>query len=169
MLGLWLYHRPFHFVYMSFSTDHYQRCIETLRLSIELLLQSQPETARYEVYRNAVIKGFDLVLEMTATLLRRALKHYGASTKSIDVLSFKDIFRHAARHGIIAIGAIDRWFLYRDNRNVVAHEYGEKFAEATLVLLPEFRAGSVCLNSFRPFAKWIPASIMQQPGLAAAS
>ena len=29
------------------------------------------------------------------------------------------------------------------------------------------RAGSVCLNSFRALAKWISASIMPPPGLAA--
>lgn len=137
MLGLWLYHRPLHFVYMSFTTDHYQRCIETLRLSIELLQKSPPEAAHYAVYRNAVIKGIDIVLEMTAALLRQALEHYGVSARLVAQLSFKDILRHAAKYRMIAPGAVDRWFAYRGNRNVVAHDYGEEFANATLVLLPD--------------------------------
>ena len=36
--------------------------------------------------------------------------------------------------------ACERWFAYRDNRNDTAHDYGEKFAETTLKLLPGFIA-----------------------------
>ena len=53
-------------------------------------------------------------------------------------LHFKDLFRHAARHGLIAPDAAERWLRYRDNRNFTAHDYGEDFAEATLRLLPAF-------------------------------
>ena len=123
---------------MTFNTDHYQRCIETLRLSLNLLRDCQPETVQYEVFRNAVIKGFELVLEMTGNLLRKALKTYGGSTKSIDELSFKDVLRNAGKRGLIGVEEIERWFAYRDNRNIVAHDYGQKFAEQTLVLLPGF-------------------------------
>lgn len=34
--------------------------------------------------------------------------------------------------------AVERWFLYRDNRNNTAHDYGVGFAEETLALLPAF-------------------------------
>lgn len=36
--------------------------------------------------------------------------------------------------------AVERCFLYRDNRNDTGHDYGEGFAEATLKLLPDFIA-----------------------------
>ncbi len=33
---------------------------------------------------------------------------------------------------------LEHWLRYRDNRNDTAHNYGEKFAEETLNLLPDF-------------------------------
>ena len=54
------------------------------------------------------------------------------------MLVFKDLFRHAARHGLMDQDAVERWMKYRDNRNETAHNYGEDFAEATLKLLPAF-------------------------------
>ena len=123
---------------MPYNTHHFQRCIATLQLSVQMLKESKPDSTRYEVYRNAVVKGFEVVLELAGNLLRKALKSYGGNPKSVDDLSFKEVFRHAGKHGLLETDAIARWFSYRNNRNVVAHDYGEKFAEETLVLLPAF-------------------------------
>ncbi|WP_419813649.1 nucleotidyltransferase substrate binding protein [Bacterioplanoides sp.] len=48
------------------------------------------------------------------------------------------MFRYALKHDLISIEACERWLKYRDNRNHTAHDYGEKFAETTLKLLPSF-------------------------------
>ncbi len=56
----------------------------------------------------------------------------------MDQLFFKDIFRHAAKHGLISIEETERWLRYRDNRNTAVHDYGAGFAEETLKLLPQF-------------------------------
>ena len=56
----------------------------------------------------------------------------------MDMLVFKDVFRHAALHGIIDMELCERWLIYRDNRNSTAHDYGIGFAEETLKLLPQF-------------------------------
>ena len=61
-----------------------------------------------------------------------------ASNREADRLAFKDVFRHAAKHGLIPADACERWLEYRDNRNDTAHDYGRGFAEATLKLLPRF-------------------------------
>lgn len=63
---------------------------------------------------------------------------YFASNKAVDVLTFKDLFRHAVKHGLIDDAACERWLLYRDNRNTTAHDYGVQFAESTVKILPEF-------------------------------
>ena len=68
------------------------------------------------------------------------LREFFASNMEADRLTFKDIFRHAARHGLLSIESAERWFEYRDNRNDTAHDYGEGFAETTLKLLPNFIA-----------------------------
>lgn len=56
----------------------------------------------------------------------------------MDELTYKDVLRHAAKHGLLDSAAVERWFAYRDNRNSTAHDYGKGFAEETLVLMPDF-------------------------------
>ena len=123
---------------MTLNTDHLQRCIATLRQSLLLLNQREPNCIEYEIFRNAVVKGFELSLETTGKLLKKALKPYFANPKDVDQLSFKDIFRHASKHGLLTVDETKRWFIYRDNRNDTAHDYGIGFAEETLKLLPTF-------------------------------
>jgi len=63
---------------------------------------------------------------------------YFSSAKEVDRLNYKDVFRHALKHGILTNETVERWFTYRDNRNDTAHDYGESFAEETVVLLKDF-------------------------------
>lgn len=125
---------------MNLNTDHLARCTRTLESSLALLDKAEPESIDYEVYRNAVVKGFELVLETSGKLLRKALKAYGGSPKAVDELFYKDVLRHAGKHGLLTPEAIQRWFAYRDNRNSTAHDYGEGFAKKTLALMPDFMA-----------------------------
>lgn len=120
------------------NTEHLKRCIRTLENALCLLNQSDPDSVDYEIYRNASVKGFELALETSGKLLRKALKPYFATSKAVDVLAFKDIFRHAAKHGLLNVEEVERWLRYRDNRNTTAHDYGKGFAEETLALLPDF-------------------------------
>jgi nucleotidyltransferase substrate binding protein (TIGR01987 family) len=124
---------------MELVTDHLDRCIKTLEASLELLRRAVPESVEYEVYCNAVVKGFELALETSGKLLRKALKEYSGSPRAVDEPSYKDVFREALKRGLIAdADAVRRWFAYRDNRNSTARDYGVGFAEETLKLLPEF-------------------------------
>jgi len=125
---------------MKLDTEHLGRCIQTLESSLERLGASEPESIDYEIYRNATVKGFELVLEATGKLLRKALQPYFAGSRVVDELYFKALFRHAAKHGLLNVEEVERWFAYRDNRNTTAHDYGERFAEETLRLLPDFIA-----------------------------
>jgi len=124
---------------MPISTTHLERSLQTLERSLtQLKTVSDPDTIDYEVYRNAVIKGFELSLEVSGKLLRKALKAYGASSKDVDALFYNDVFRQCAKHGLIEASLVERWFTYRANRNNTAHDYGEHFAVETLRLLPGF-------------------------------
>ena len=51
---------------------------------------------------------------------------------------FKEVFRQAAQHDLLSLDDAERWLVYRDNRNNTAHDYGKKFTEHTLQLLPGF-------------------------------
>ena len=124
---------------MSIDTTFLRRCIQTLERALdEIAAHSDTDDVLYDIYRAACVEEFELVLEQSGRLLRKRLGAFFSSNRQADRLTFKDLFRHAARHGLIPPEEVERWFLYRDNRNDTAHDYGEGFAEATLKLLPGF-------------------------------
>src|SRR5579862_5696271 len=120
------------------NTERFLQHIKTLELSLERLNAAEPESLDYEVFRNATVKGFELTLETAGKLLRRALKTYIANPRTVDELTYKDLFRRAAKHGLLETKAVERWFAYRNNRNDTAHDYGIAFVKTTLKLLPTF-------------------------------
>ena len=120
------------------NTEHLGKCIETLEKSFKLLQETKEDTIDYEIYRNAVVKGFELTLEQSAKLLKKKITPYFASKRAVDMLTFKDIFRHAHKYSILNEEETSRWMKYRDNRNNTAHDYGIAFAKETLTLLNDF-------------------------------
>ena len=125
---------------MILNTDHLSRCIKTLRSSLFLYEQAETGSIEQEVFRNAIVKGFELTQETAFKLLKKALKDFGHGAKKLDATPIKEILRLGATHGLLTLEEVERWFAYRDNRNSTAHDYGEGFAKATLVLLPGFLA-----------------------------
>ena len=123
---------------MPINTDFLTRCINTLESAFEQLQQYEPSDTFYDIFRAASVKEFEIVLEQSGSLLKKRLRPYFASNREADRLTFKNAFRRAAKHGLISVEVCERWFAYRDNRNDTAHDYGEKFAETTLKLLPDF-------------------------------
>ena len=123
---------------MSLDTIFLRRCLDALERALEGLRRRGSDDVLYEVFRAACVKEFELVLEQSGKLLKKRLRPWFASNRQADRLAFRDVFRHAAKHGLIDAEACERWFRYRDNRNDTAHDYGEAFAEATLKLLPAF-------------------------------
>lgn len=120
------------------NTEYLERCIATLEKSYEMLQQATEGTIDYELYRNSLVKGFEMTLEQSGKLLKKVLNPYFASKKAVDSLSFKDVFRQAHNHSLITEEETNRWFKYRDNRNSTAHDYGQAFAEETLTLVKDF-------------------------------
>lgn len=129
------------------NTDHLKRCISTLEFSLKFYQQAAEGSIDQEVFRNAIVKGYELTQETSFKLIKRALKDYGYSGKKLDATPIKDLLRLAATHGLMTLEAVERWFTYRDNRNNTAHDYGEGFAKQTLVLLPSFIADAQMLES----------------------
>ena len=124
---------------MSIDTTFLFRCINALELAFgEISKLQESDEVFYDLYRAACVKEFELVLEQSGKLLRKRLTAYFSSNQQADRLVFKDLFRHAAKHGLMEPESVERWLRYRDNRNDTAHDYGKDFAEATLKLLPAF-------------------------------
>lgn len=132
---------------MILNTDHLNRCIRTLESSLALYRQAGPGSIDQEVFRNAIVKGYELTQETSFKLLKRALKDFGHGGKKLDATPVKEILRLSATHGLMTLEEVERWFAYRDNRNSTAHDYGEGFAKETLVLLPGFITDAKTLES----------------------
>ena len=115
-----------------------ERCLGTLKRAHSRLLQNGPDSEDHDLFRAACVKEFELILEIVAKLLRRVLRDYLASTRELAEMNYKNVFRLGVTHGLLSIDEVDRWFLYRDNRNMTAHEYGQLFAEKIVATLPAF-------------------------------
>ena len=120
------------------NADYLNHCIKVLEDGYKHMKKHKPKSILYDIFRSACIKEFEIILEQCGKLLKKRLRVFFASNKAVDELTFKDIFRHAAKHSLIGMESCERWLIYRDNRNNTAHDYGEGFAEQTLKLLPEF-------------------------------
>jgi nucleotidyltransferase substrate binding protein (TIGR01987 family) len=121
------------------------RCSQALDQALLLLQQSVPGSVLYELYRSARVKEFEIIIELAGKLLKKALRPYYASPRQAEGLVYKDIFRAAARHGLLSTLEAERWLTYRDSRNNTAHDYGAGFAEAAVTFLPQFVTDATAL------------------------
>ena len=128
------------------DTTFLRRCIKTLeRAFVQLSKLPTTDHPDYELYRAACVKEFELVLEQGGKLLRKRIAAYFARGKQVARLTYKDLFRYASRRDLIDIATVERWIRYRDTRNETVHDFGEDFAESTLLLLPNFIADAIQL------------------------
>lgn len=124
---------------MTLNVEHLLHTADTLEQAIIHLQQTPTEqSVLFDLFRNSAIKSFELSLETTGKLLRKALKLYTGNPKSVDQLVFNELFRHASKHDLLTLEEVERWIIYRANRNTTAHDYGERFADETLTLLPDY-------------------------------
>lgn len=120
------------------NTEYLQRCIDTLEKSYLMLQEAVKDSIDYELYRNSLVKSFEMTIEQSGKLLKKKITPYFSSKKAADALPFKDIFRYAHKHSLLTEEETARWMKYRDNRNSTAHDYGQAFAEETLSLMEDF-------------------------------
>ncbi len=120
------------------NVDHLRRCMQTLDSSLVFYQKSEVGSIDQEVFRNAIVKSVELTQETAFKLLKKALQVYGHGGKKLQATPIKDVLRLAAVHDLMTLAEVERWFRYRDNRNNTAHDYGEQFADKTLVLIPDF-------------------------------
>ncbi len=120
------------------NTEYLDKCIKTLEKSYNLLKKVEENSIDYEMYRNSLVKGFEMTIEQSGKLLRKKLAPYFSSKRELDRVTYKDLYRHALKHSLIEQEEVERWFQYRDNRNNTTHDYGQEFADDTLILIEDF-------------------------------
>lgn len=122
----------------NINTEFLDLCIDRLERASEDIMSYESGEYMHEVFRSFCVKEYELIEEQAGHLLRKRLRPFFASNQEVNRLTYKDVFRHAARHELISREQCERWFLYRDHRNNTAHRYGRGFAENTLPMLPRF-------------------------------
>jgi len=122
----------------TINTEYLEKCIKTLERSYTLLQAAEEDSIEYEMYRNSLVKGFEMTIEQSGKLLRKKLAPYFSSKRELDKVNYKDLYRHALKHSLLETQEVERWFAYRDNRNSTTHDYGQEFAEETLILIEPF-------------------------------
>ena len=123
---------------MKIDVTFLERCVLTLENALFLMQKSNPDNIEYDMYRSVCIKEFEIILEQCGKLLRKVLNPYFHTSKAVDKLTFKQVFKNAVLRDLLNVEEYERWLIYRDNRINTAHDYGENFAKETLVILPQF-------------------------------
>ncbi|MBF0161099.1 MAG: nucleotidyltransferase substrate binding protein, partial [Magnetococcales bacterium] len=88
---------------MILNTDHLLRCLQTLEAAVERHQQAVPGSMDQEVFRHAIVKGYELSQETSFNLLRKALREYGHGTRKLNALLVKEILRLASTHGLMTL------------------------------------------------------------------
>ena len=58
------------------NTEYLQKYIDTTMRSYNLLKTVKEDTIDYEVFRNSLVKGFEMTLEQSGELLKKKLCHF---------------------------------------------------------------------------------------------
>ncbi|MRR36895.1 nucleotidyltransferase [bacterium] len=96
-----------------------------------------------EDLRDACIQRFEYTYELAFKMLKRQLEQELPSSEELDHLPFKEIIRIGAERGLI--GAPERWFDYRDKRNITSHTYNEQKAREVYGVLNDSAADAADL------------------------
>ncbi|MBK8230998.1 MAG: nucleotidyltransferase substrate binding protein [Candidatus Eisenbacteria bacterium] len=81
---------------------------------------------RDAIVRDEVVQRFELTYELCWKFIRRSLADSDGS-EAIESLARRDLFRLAARRGLI--GDAEPWFDYHRARNESSHTYDERKAD----------------------------------------
>lgn len=106
----------------------FQRALKSLEAVLAL--------PKDDVVRDATIQRFEYTYELAWKMIKRHLEW--AEALDADSLTRKDLFREAARIGLIADAEV--WFDYHAARNLTSHTYDEAKAEEVYAAARSFAA-----------------------------
>ena len=105
---------------------------------------AQPEGSAIKPHlRSAVIQSFEFSYELSLRLLRRVLMERATAADAVVDLSFNDLLRLGADHGLL--GDALRWRQWRELRNATSHAYNEAKAQAVASHAESFAVDAAAL------------------------
>ena len=122
----------------AIDTGSLIRTTDMLEKVFSELQRHEPGVLMHEMCVLAGLKEFEMVLERSGSLLGRRMGSSFASSPGAGWPVFSEVFRQAARHGIISVDTCHRWIEYREVLNVPPHLIVDRFTEGTTSLLPRF-------------------------------
>jgi nucleotidyltransferase substrate binding protein (TIGR01987 family) len=101
----------------------------------EAFMAAQDEITRNAI-RSGAIQHFEIVYELCWKFMRRWIRENRTPEEADHARTRKDLFRLAARCGLIRDPLT--WFAYAEARNLSVHTYNQKEADAVYSLIEPF-------------------------------
>jgi len=115
---------------MALDLSSLKKALTSLDNAIQVATAGQMtkrDEKEQEVIKAGVIQNFEFTYELCWKFIQRWLRENRTAEEADYPRTRKDMFRMAAREGIISDPL--PWFEYSDVRNVVAHTYNRENAE----------------------------------------
>ena len=113
--------------------------------SLQRVLDRSLTVPEDEDIRDACIQRFEYTYELAFKMIKRQMEQELPSTEELDHLPFKEVIRVGAERGLITVP--QRWFDYRDKRNITSHTYDESKAREVYAILTDFASDAADLLS----------------------
>lgn len=114
---------------MSLSLNSLKKSIDALHRSVKIsdteMKDLHPNLQ--ETVRAGVIQNFEVAYEQSWKMIQRWIKENRSAEEAENPRTRKDLFRMAARDGLISDPLL--WFGYGESRNLTAHTYDQDKAE----------------------------------------
>jgi len=117
---------------MTISTVPFTQALNTLNRALS---RASKEPDDLEV-RDACIQRFEYTYELSIKLIKRYIEQEMPLSENVDRLNYRDLLRIAFEIGLVK--DVEKWFQYREARNLTSHTYDENKAQAVYDVLPEF-------------------------------
>lgn len=104
------------------------------RVGDEAFMETLDEIVRKGL-RAGVIQNFEFTFELCWKFIQRWIRH-NRSPEDAEPLVRKDLFRMAARYGLVSDPT--RWFDYAEARNQTSHTYNEERAVEVFAIAADF-------------------------------
>jgi nucleotidyltransferase substrate binding protein (TIGR01987 family) len=136
---------------MSLQLDSLKKAVDSLQRSVKITKAEMPDLHPdlQETLRAGVIQNFEVAYEQSWKMIQRWIKENQSSEEAENPRTRKDLFRLAARLGLIEDPL--PWFEYGESRNLTAHTYDQDKAEEA------FRIATVFLSD----AKYLLSQLEQ--------
>ena len=126
---------------MTLDFSSYEKALT----SLQKVLERSRTVPGDEDIRDACIQRFEYTYELAFKMLKRQLEQELPSSEELDRLPFKELIRVGAERGLIAVP--ERWFDYRDKRNITSHTYDAEKAREVFDVLANFATDAADLLS----------------------